>query len=391
VTYAENPIQHVAIDPGDLEEFERVLIRGNTVLRRYSDMFRDAYWLLVKHNQMSFGGKRSTFGVLREFKQRLFLPTNHRDSINHVNLKISHEDMAKMEILRSFPLPRRLPVVKGKSTLSYGFIRAKFDCLRSAMSPEDVAKVDAVAAIEWTMIQGFSRLNSKLVARLSNRCTTIVDQAELYQVGYCALIDAIWSYSEPIKFITHAFNCMFRRMKRTLNANSDSGSAATGGNEKLLGAYYQALLFDPDFPELDHFDQVIERVRYREKIGENAVFRSLTDIEVEKLRAVFKSFHRYQSASNTNESDQETDPRDIADHFEGIDFKGMEFREIIRKAGLNPNERELIDLALIGEHGFRTHWAATHNDPNTGKPYSRMTGVNTYNSAIAKILKVGRL
>jgi hypothetical protein len=99
----------------------------------------------------------------------------------------------------------------------------------------------------------------------------------------------------------------------------------------------------------------------------NGGFRRPTDKEIKQLRAAFGP----ESKSTIRDTEMQIDEGDgkfiggINSCPAPVKVDVTSFNELLDRSGLDAKERELIEMAQEGSHGFQTRWAEKHNCSRT--------------------------
>ncbi len=323
----------------------RIMHDGNTVLRALREQFKEAILCLASNSKTKFGGP------IEELRYRLFLPQKEIDSINYKRLGINDADFEKISFLKKIILKGDAPRATARSLPQFRQLLPLLD-----IPAKDRAKLDAVVGVEDMMLAGHVKLVYNLARRLSHRCNNVVDIADLVLVGIVGLRDAVYAFdlTQSTQFSTSATHVVWRRMIREIARNSDIGTMAIH-QQKLLAAYHQAsLLFD----RKENFDTIVAVAKFKSA----GMSRPLIEKEIDTLRVLLTKFIResdlqQKSLSRNDGKKKSTGISNYADPIPGIDFADVSFRDKLDRLNLSEPDRELIDMAIIGEVGFRSRWA----------------------------------
>lgn len=354
---ADSPIAHQQISDEKMATYQEIMKRGNPVLKDYCGRLRSAINLLHAAKVGVCGG---SYGELR---RRLFLPAHDQYHMDYRMLGWTPEQRASVDILRNIRVTRKLIASRG-----YCSIRHYASDLIPYMTDKEADAVRGVNSIEDTIRAGFIHLVLRMASKLKDRCRTVVEGEDLVQEGLLALGDAIYGYEtyaikdtdRTVKFNTFVNWAVFRRMVRILGKANDYGRLASR-NHYLLSIYYRALLDGYETEEFC-FDAVLLRMRVKD--GEET--RGINPEEEDTLRLIFSRFLRNEDFQDAN---GQGGIEDIPDQDGGIDFGLMSLNDLIARAILTADEREILQRFDRGEHGDLAIVRAIRNTKLTDPEY----------------------
>jgi DNA-directed RNA polymerase specialized sigma subunit len=247
-----------------------------------------------------------------------------------------------------------------------------------AISPEQAGIPDSVMdvilkvkSIESKVMFGYVRM----VVGLSRRFLwatkfSYLDMDDLILEGLIALRDAIYSFSnEKAEFSTYAHWAVKRRLRRKIYKASDLGQLGETAL-RLLEGYYK------------HQRILQKQLGYEPNRTTVMAAMNLTWEQEDHLEAMFR---RVVRSSDMQVGFEDSNPyENLGEDNDGPDLDMLSFEHAVEASDM---ERELIQAALRGEERFRSKIAQKHINPETNKPYSRMSATNMLRRAYYLVQK----
>jgi len=239
--------------------------------------------------------------------------------------------------------------------------------------------IQHIKAIEWDMIQCFSRLVHQLASRFCKgyqlrTSGSIISIADCVQEATLALIDAIFTYdNEKIKFITYAFTCIRNKLTQMVAKNAPL-SPLTGEVPDLMRRYE------------------IQKASYNRHVTDDEVFADLK-LDEREIKILTKAKAKVWTSREWRDTDESRSfSNDYTEARHGIEHEkpfpaDFEIEEVIGRAGLDEIEKKIIATAIRPYAGWQTDLAANNINPNTGKPYTRQRMGQIVHAAYDKVRK----
>lgn len=299
-----------------------------------------------------------------------------------------------------------------------------------ALDPHEAGIPPSVLAVMLRVREIESKLmfgHVKMVVRLARRFRwameiTYLDFDDLLLEGFIALRDAIYTYDKPAMagFITYAHLAIRRRFRRKINKASDFGGFSEKGfkllekynvtrrrlEEKMGTVQMDTVFLAMNVSEEDesHLRSMLKRCirasamqmpdsegNAYEQLGQKVEVRDIDlsllveamnrdgilPIQQDVVVAAAQGSLEYEEVANiATASKGKRINREQMELMMAARRLGRRFWDAVQQADLCPMELELVEAAAKGEKNFRSRIASKHINPETDKPYSRMSATN---------------
>jgi RNA polymerase sigma factor (sigma-70 family) len=305
-----------------------------------------------------------------------------------MNFKLLHSDLSEAEKLECMQIMRKgNDLMKAWAEDYYGrencAARLRRGLFKWASKPEDPTAIHPdtvgiplsvldvmlhVRTIESKLLFGYVRMIVNLARRFQWAVHyTYLDMDDLLLEGFIALREAIYSFSkQDACFTTYAHWVLRRHLFKKIRQASDQGYLSSG-NLKLLEAFHKE-------------QTTLEKtLGYKPSQGTVLTSMNLDSEQVQQYESLFVRF--INSSSLQLDSDGNNFYENLGEETTLPDLDMMAFEKAIQMAPLSDMQRELIQAAIRGEKSFRSKIAENHINPDTNKPYSRMSATNMLRKA----------
>lgn len=332
---------HNATDE-EKRHFERIMRRGNNVLKQYLERIK------VKSGKAQYSCqkfRKELALAVKENPNSIFVPVTKTVTVPRM------ED--GKEVISGDGQPLMVSAVQ-KITDENGKV------IGIPVSQSDYALIAQVKEIEDLVLRSFAKMIFKF-ANLWQRKDhgTTMTFADFYSEAIAAVVTAIYQYrKEENEFSTYVHWAIHRRLQHATNENKPF-SPWSNENRKLFGRYTEA----------KHacgfgvsFDQVVSTMM-------------LDSEEANDLQKMLRMLNKQTDLGE--DRGEKAWKRNNAEGINAAPARPMPVRidvdqmEAVRKTPMTDWEKEVFKAFLTGRRGWATEVAENNINPETGKAYSR--------------------
>ena len=292
------------------------------------------------------------------------------------HLQLDPKEMARNEdIMRegNLALKQNFDLVKAKMRGRYSrrtFRQELFAVMNSSpavirgitISPDSIAKIMAVKAIETAVVQTFSKLVQDRARRYSRRDHgTYLEKSDFLSYGYTGLLEAIYYYTKEvetkgvvkkIKFITYADWCICRHIRNAVNRKK-SNYPWTSNMRKLYERYEKA---KREFNGPTNFQELVD-------------YLGFTPEEQNMLHSALTAFQGERGLSKPGNDDYWEDSKGFDytclatenTHFRKAEMLEIDEKEYIDDLWVSYLEAETVENYISGHYGWKEKLAKKYN------------------------------
>ena len=330
-------IKHVTLSDNQKNKALEILGRGNVLLKKWSIFFPPKKYRQFRNAVME-GSKNPKY--------------NGKESIPANKLDEFHDDLPFMTAIRH----NRYSDLDGRS-------------------------------VEQSILEGFAALAKRHAKKWSLEGDPVgLTKQDFLQEAYMTVIEAMYSWlpQHNVDISTFIWTALKNRMSNVVNQQGNMLCPLTNPDLALMSRFERT---KRDMPEYVTFDQVVAQLGLSTEEG-----KYLNTL----LTRVYAENQMGSSKEKTDKREGTTDTDDYTCHRVGVDrdfenevvSQNQQVEETLNAAKLTSFERELIEVAMNPFHGWQTHFAKTHINPATKKPYSRMRITQVLEIVRAKVAKV---
>lgn len=248
-------------------------------------------------------------------------------------------------------------------------------------------------SVEQTILEGFAALAKKHARKWSLEGDPVgLTRQDFLQEAYMQVIEAMYSWL-PVggsDITTYIWWSLKNRMSNVVNQQGNMLCPLTNSDLELVTKYEQT---KRNMHTHVTFEQIIQQLGLSEEEGK--YLNSLL-VRVFAENQLGGSGNGNGSSVNSSFSESGDYGNDYTGHRVGMDredgtdtyIQSESVTETLNRAGLTSLERQVIEAAMDPYHGWQTEFAATHINPTTQKPYSRMRITQVLDMARDKVAKV---
>jgi hypothetical protein len=228
---------------------------------------------------------------------------------------------------------------------------------RDQIPQEDLESILAVRDIQDEVFCGYTRLASKIANKWCNDARHNKSHVEDYtQEALMALIEAIYGYTEGVKFITYAWVTIQNRMK-TFDVKEKNLIAPSKAHRALVSDY----------------NRTKEESNGHITFDDTVIRMELSSVEIKILgEALVKVTGESDYSDMSGDASQNPINNLVASSIPVEHAcEVAEVQDAIENSGLTMLERSALDASLNASHGWKKAFSDQHINPKTGKSYSR--------------------
>jgi DNA-directed RNA polymerase specialized sigma24 family protein len=238
--------------------------------------------------------------------------------------------------------------------------------------------------VEQAVLEQFSAMAKKHARKWTlEGDPTGITRFDYLQEAYMTVIEAMYQYTrDDIELSTFVWTALKNRMINVTNQQGNMLCPLTNTDLELMSRYEQAR---KGMNKHVTFDEVVTVLGLSEDEG-----RHLNSL-------LTRVFAENQLGGTRGEGDHEdVSGNDYTGHRVGVDkeseseivLQEQYVKDVFRRAGLTPLQRELMVASLDQYNGWMADFARSHINPDTSKPYSRMRITQVFQQAKKKVQRV---